>query len=49
MGHGNKINYGTWECTKNMGNGNKINHGTSECSKIMGNGDVVKSWDMGMY
>jgi hypothetical protein len=44
MGHGNKINYGTWECTKNMGNGNKINHGTSECSKIMGNGDVVKSW-----
>ena len=48
MGHGNKINHGTWECTKNMGNVNKINHGTSECSKMMGNGHVVKSLDMGM-
>jgi hypothetical protein len=46
MGHGKKINYWTWECTKNMGNGNKINHGTSECSKIMGHGNVLKSWDM---
>jgi hypothetical protein len=48
MGHGNKINHGTWECGKIMGHGNKINHRTRECSKIMGHENVVKSWDMGM-
>jgi hypothetical protein len=48
MGHGNKVNHGTWECSKIMGHENEINHGTSECSKIMGHGNVVKLRDMGI-
>jgi len=37
MGHGNKVNHRTWECSKIMGHGNEVNHGTWECRK---------SWDM---
>jgi hypothetical protein len=48
MGNWNKVNHGTWECSKIMGHGNEINHGTSECSKIMGHGNVVKLRDMGI-